>query len=69
MLSEVNIVNDRLMQLNDEVRSWEFLCLRQLSDMMEPKETIVPSVQQIQSSNPLVRVIEYASNMKVSESK
>lgn len=64
-LSEVNLVNDRLMHLNDGVRSWEFLCMRQFSDILEPKESIIASVQQIESNNPLVRVIPHAKNMKV----
>lgn len=61
----MNLVNDRLMQLNDEVRAWEFLSPGHISaDLIEPKE--FPTGQEpIESSNPLVRVVKYASNMKV----
>lgn len=53
------------MQLNDEVRPWEYLCLRQFSDTNFEKGNQQTSSEPIESSNPRVRVVDYASNMKV----
>lgn len=65
MLSEVNIVNDRLMELNDEVYSWEPICMRQLGDIaIEPVVSNTSSVS-IESNNPLIRIVDYMNNMRV----